>query len=334
MPKRKKQNVDISNNKKKKKKISNKDCDEAFLHKYQQDSSDYYAKLSSKMLLDDWKKSTLNQQEKRHVLNFCKDKINYGIKEEEIKDIRLVTPFTLLLAGKSKCGKTHLLLDILRQWRYITDDTVGFYTKHIYWFYGTIAEKQMAEMKVIFDQFREELGDKDEKPSLHFEKGDFTSKNCQMLFDKMENAIVIIDDLMTEMTSNQQICSFFTRESHHLDINMIYLWQDIFPRQQHASTISKNTDYKILFDNPSGISSLQNMMATMFGAQAGKKDSVFKKILDFFRKSKTGSFPFVFFNVKPNQDDDMKILLNAFNNRNVDDIKNAILPIAVENLKH
>ena len=305
--------------------------DEAFLHKFEQDTNDYYGDISSKLLLDDWKSSKITEKNRRHILNYCQDKINYGLKETEQKNIQLETPFTLLIAGKTKCGKTHLLLHILRHWRYFTDDVGGFFTKKIYWFYGTAAEEQMSEVKEIFDGFRTELHDEEEQPTLHFQHADFKSEECKRLLDNIENAIIVLDDLMVEMSSTPQLASYFTRESHHKKICLIYLWQDIFPKQQFACSISKNTDYKILFDNPAAVKSVEIMLYQMFGKS--KASSIFRTIQDYFLNSKKGSYPHVLFNVKPNQDSSTKIILDAYSDRSTDNIKFGVLSKPIETVE-
>ena len=305
--------------------------DEAFLHNYQQKTSEYYDDISSKLLEESWKRSKMTEKDKRQILNFCQDKIKYGLQESEQKDVRLETPFTLLIAGKTKCGKTHLLLHLLRHWRSITDDEKGFYTKHIYWFYGTQSQEQMNEMKDIFDDFRNELNDEEEGPTLHFVLGDFKSEECKRILENMENAIVIFDDLMDEMISARDLSKCFTRDSHHKKLNLVYLWQDIFPKQDQARVISKNTDYKIVFDNPCAVKSLEIMIHQMFAKE--KAQIIFKKIQAFFLNSKPKSFPCVFFNLKPNQDPSKKIIIDPYSDRSSENIKCGVLSKPIEHIK-
>ena len=64
-------------------------------------------------------------------IRFLKDE-EEGLRSNVELDIRIKTPCSVLLSGKSKRGKTILLIDILSQWRNYTDDEDGKYFRNIY----------------------------------------------------------------------------------------------------------------------------------------------------------------------------------------------------------
>ena len=68
------------------------------------------------------------------VLNYCNDRLKYGVSAAECRDFRMRVPFSCLISGKSQCGKTELLVTILSQWRYITTDHNGDFSRRLYWF--------------------------------------------------------------------------------------------------------------------------------------------------------------------------------------------------------
>ena len=182
----------------------------------------------------------------------------------------------------------------MEQWRHITDDHDGKYTKRIYWFYGTRNDRQLANVKDICDKFRREIpssSSESTNESLQF-IDDSASNKIKMkgVILKAENAILALDDLMNEISKDDDLLSLFTRESHHKRLCIFYMWQDIFPKQKNANEISKNTQYKILFNNPTQNLSFKTMICHMFPTNSKK---VYDKIQDYMNAQPKDSYPYV-----------------------------------------
>ena len=60
----------------------------------------------------------------------------------------------------------------------------------------------------------------------------------------------IFDDLMTKAKCDQRIADLFTKGSHHRNISIVYLTQNIFPQGRACKDIALNTQYLVLFNNP------------------------------------------------------------------------------------
>ena len=69
--------------------------------------------------------------------------------------------------------------------------------------------------------------------------------------------LVIIDDLQDEVANNKAVEQLFTRESHHRNISVVYINQNLFYQGKHARTIALNTHYTVLFRNPRANSQLR-----------------------------------------------------------------------------
>ena len=264
------------------------------------------------------------QSEWQHMINFCRDKLTYGLNEQtDVRDLRLRVPFSCLIVGKSQCGKTELLLTILRQWRYVTTDHDGVYTKRLYWYYGTASDAQKNEVKSIFDMYRRELNDGDSPDvELHFvHVTDFDDPEVTRLLDRMERSIVVFDDLMSEMTKNDKVASVFTREVHHRRLCVFHLWQNVFPCKSATPTITKHTQYKIVFENAETALELKTMLWHMYPYN---HKAIFKRVTEFFKSSPPGTYPFVMFRTSPQEKNrDCAIVGNAIS-RNTDDIRHYI----------
>ena len=134
-------------------------------------------------------------------------------------------PFTCIIAGPSGSGKTKLLLDILN-----TPNIIEAEPQRIVYCYGAW-QKQFSQLKNI--EFVEGLPELDR----------YTSPLQQ-------RKLIILDDLMDEANGSESIQHLFTRGSHHYNISVFLLTQNIFNQGKFARTININSHYTILFDNP------------------------------------------------------------------------------------
>jgi hypothetical protein len=55
---------------------------------------------------------------------------------------------------------------------------------------------------------------------------------------------------MTEANCDQRFADLFTKGSHHRNISIIYLNQNLFPKIEACRDKAVNTQYLVLFNNP------------------------------------------------------------------------------------
>ena len=70
------------------------------------------------------------------------------------------------------------------------------------------------------------------------------------LFDENYINLLVIDDLMTDAPKNEEIKDIFTVDSHHMNISVFFLVQNLFQAEKNQRTISLNINYLFLFNNP------------------------------------------------------------------------------------
>ena len=68
------------------------------------------------------------------------------------------------------------------------------------------------------------------------------------IFTDLRPRLVIIDDLMRE--TNSDVVDLFTKGSHHFNVSIMYITQNIFNQGKGRRTISLNTHYIVAFKNP------------------------------------------------------------------------------------
>ena len=73
--------------------------------------------------------------------------------------------------------------------------------------------------------------------------------NAQFM-DPSKRNLIIFDDLMTKAKCDQRIADLFTKGSHHRNISIVYLTQNVFPQGRACRDNALNTQYLVLFNNP------------------------------------------------------------------------------------
>jgi len=63
-----------------------------------------------------------------------------------------------------------------------------------------------------------------------------------------EPSLVILDDLLTDVYS-KQVCALFTRGSHHRNLSVILITQNLFHQGRFCRDISLNAHYTVAFKN-------------------------------------------------------------------------------------
>jgi len=92
----------------------------------------------------------------------------------------------------------------------------------------------------------------------------------------MEPSLVILDDLLTDVYS-KQACELFTRGSHHRNLSVILITQNLFHQGRFCRDISLNAHYIVAFKNVR-----DKKQFTFLASQVYPEDSVglYKAYLD------------------------------------------------------
>ena len=93
-------------------------------------------------------------------------------------------------------------------------------------------------------------------PNLRLEEGLPTS------FDASKRNIVVLDDLMAD--TDERVTNLFTKKSHHCNTSVIYLVQNLFPKNKESRTISLNSQYIVVFKNPRDVSQMTTLAKQMY----------------------------------------------------------------------
>ena len=162
------------------------------------------------------------------------------LKRMDVDKFMFRSPATCLIAGPTGCGKTFLLLNILKH--------VDIFEKpasKIIWCYNVYQEK--------FNEF---------KNVIDFHEGIYDIKSLQGI---PGHKIIVLDDLMHKL--NEDIAETFTVYSHHMNISVFFITQNIFHKNRYMRDVSLNTQYLILFGQRRDMSQVNILSTQMFPTQ-------------------------------------------------------------------
>lgn len=74
--------------------------------------------------------------------------------------------------------------------------------------------------------------------------------------------LVILDDLMSE--TDDRVTKLFTKGSHHKNISVMFIVQNLFGKNKELRTISLNAHYIVLFKNPRDVSQVSHLGKQMY----------------------------------------------------------------------
>lgn len=146
-----------------------------------------------------------------------------------MEQLKWLHPFTSLISGPTGCGKTHFVRNVIRY------KMIKPFPNRVLWCYGAY-QNFFCEIEGV--EFNEGLPD-----NLH----------------SLSNTLLIIDDLMSELGNQSKLTKLFTKGSHHRNISIIFIVQNIFHKGKEMREISLNSHYLIIFNNPRDRSQIQHL---------------------------------------------------------------------------
>ena len=116
-----------------------------------------------------------------------------------------------------------------------------------------------------------------------------------------QGGLLVLDDLMEEGGNDKRVLDLFTKHSHHQNVTVVYLCQDMFPPGKYAKSISRNAHYIVAFKNPRDQLGMRNLLLQAFPTQ-------WQHVQDTFRRVTDRPFGYLFLDLHPKSTDDRRIL--------------------------
>jgi len=124
-------------------------------------------------------------------------------------------------------------------------------------------------------------------------------------FDGSEPVLLILDDLMDE--TNESVSAIFTKIYHHRNVSVMYITQNMFPKNKHARTISLNSHCMILFKNSRDAGQFATLARQMY--PSGSKFAI-----EAFKDATEAPFGYLLVDLKTDTDEKHRLRSNIFPN--------------------
>ena len=207
----------------------------------------------------------------RNVLPVSEDRVGEKLEFEH--------PFSMIVAGPSRSGKTHWVIDLLVNMETRIVPTPASIT-YCY-----------AHWQKKYDYLKEN------DPSVQFYEGLPSTAH----FKTLSNAIVVFDDLMDASMGNQNMMNMFTEKSHHQNISVILMMQNIFHQGSKSRSIQLNTQYMVLFKNARDRQQIKTLARQMYPQK-------WKNFMEHFEYETSKPFGKVIIDLRPNTQEEDRIV--------------------------
>lgn len=186
-------------------------------------------------------------------------------------------PFTGIIAGPTGSGKSVFTFKFISE----VDSMISPPPEKIIYCYG--------EYQPMFNEY----------PHVTFSEGlpDLAQ------FDGKERTLLILDDLMSE--TNDSVSNIFTKVSHHRNVSVLYLSQNLFYKSKQNRTISLNAHYIVLFKNPRDALQVATLARQMYPGQS-------KFLVEAFKDATEKPFGYLLLDLKPDTEEKYRIRTNIF----------------------
>ena len=128
-------------------------------------------------------------------------------------------------------------------------------------------------------------------------------------FDSRVRNLLILDDQMENKAAHKRgenaVTKFFTQGSHHKNLTVVYIVQNLFNQDAAMRTISLNTHYMILFKTPRDATQIRTLGQQMYPDTA-------RMLVDAYRDATSEPYGYLLLNLRPDACDALRILTHVF----------------------
>lgn len=194
-------------------------------------------------------------------------------------------PCCVVISGITNSGKTTFVKRLLEN----KNDMFDPKPLNVTYFYG--------QFQNTFNEMEQDM------PFIQFEQGLPDQDKIIELSNPDTHSLFIIDDLMSDVVNNKEIENLFTKYSHHRNISVCYLTQNLYCQGKCARNINLNTQYMVLMRNPRDVNQIK-----LLSKQLGVGDLLVKAYNDVHTKP----FQYLLVDLSAHTDDKYRIRTNIF----------------------
>ena len=200
-------------------------------------------------------------------------------------DTRLKHPFPMLVAGPTSSGKSHFVKRLLEG----GEETIQNPPDRIIWCYGIDQQ--------LYHEMQETM------PNISFVEG--IPNDLETSLDPSVRNVIVLDDMMQELSRNPRIANLFTKGSHHLNLSVIFIVQNLFHKGKELRDISLNCHYLVIFKSPRDNSQIIHLAKQMHPGNV-------KFVQESFIDATAKPYGYLLCDLKPETKEDFRLRTNIF----------------------
>lgn len=202
----------------------------------------------------------------------------------EFPIIKLNPPYTMVVSGMTGCGKTHFVSRLVRQQAEMHEKPF----EKIIWAYSM--------MQPVYREMSSQVEFVEGFPSDFFE---ILEKQQNQL-----NTLLILDDLMFDLDNDTRIAKLFTMMRHQ-HVSTIFIVQNFFAQSKCLRTVTRNSQYIVLFPNLRDVGMIATLGRQMFPDKKNFLQSA-------FADATATRYGYLFVDLKPETDRKLVVRTKIF----------------------
>ena len=139
---------------------------------------------------------------------------------------------------------------------------------------------------------------------VHFHEGLPTPEDLDQWFGPTQGGFLVLDDLIKEGVNDKRVLDLFSKQSHHRNISVMFLCQDLFTPDKFAKIISRNAHYIVAFKNPRDQVGMRTLTVQAFSND-------WSHVMNIFGECTQRLFGYLMLDLHPASDDRYRLLTNV-----------------------
>ena len=193
-------------------------------------------------------------------------------------------PAAIVIAGPSRSGKTTFLRNVLEQ------RMIHPFPVRIVLVFG--------EWQREYDLMRSKIAE------IEFVKGPM-SDDLYESFDADKANMLILDDQMTEAGNSNNLEEYFVQGSHHRNLTIVFIVQNIFGKGKAMRTSTLNANYLVLYKTPRDRNQVAILGRQMYPAK-------WKAFLEAFEHATQKPYTYLVVDLLPDTPEEYRLRGNIF----------------------
>jgi energy-coupling factor transporter ATP-binding protein EcfA2 len=200
-------------------------------------------------------------------------------------------PSTILVAGPTGCGKTQFLVKLLT-----TMNAIEPAPQRIVWAY--------SEWQPAYDELRSALSGR-----IRFIRDYDATELYNSIDANFRNVLVLDDQMDADGTRGGDgavaLTKFFTQGSHHRNLTIVYVVQNLFNKDRTMRTVNLNSHYQVLYKNPRDKTQVRTLAQQMYPNNS-------RFLVDAFEDATAAPYSYLVLDLRPETPEDLRVRAKVF----------------------